>query len=150
MCVATSSNRQGARLEKERSLYAIAHLCYEMRGTEELYNVVLEINDMFDCDDNDVDAPGVKALIVCKILLDKLRATGHKMPQRYLAIGLLLALKLEEDDSPDNLEWSKFLGMDLKQLNKMERMFCKKLSYNLSVSRKEYQNVYHDYFLTKM
>jgi len=89
---------------------------------------------------------GDQCFVVALVYIDRLLRPGTKVgplsprnTHRIVLTSLLIATKFLEDAFYSNSYYSKCGGVTLKEMNKLERYFLRKVNFNLFVSALEYR-----------
>jgi hypothetical protein len=89
------------------------------------------------------------SVMICAIIyLERLRAdinifTIHKM----MLVSLLISSKFLEDENYKNKYWSRFGGISLSMLNRLEKIYLIKIKNELYVDTNEFYNKYVEILL---
>mmetsp|Transcript_19574 Transcript_19574/g.36168 ORF Transcript_19574/g.36168 Transcript_19574/m.36168 type:complete len:218 (-) Transcript_19574:272-925(-) len=88
------------------------------------------------------ESAGVRAAVMAMVYLDRLMNTGYTVNSmnvhRLAMVGFLLATKMTEDTPIGNQFWAKVGGVPNKEVNLLEREFCRLINFELHIDENEY------------
>lgn len=96
----------------------------------------------------------VMAVVYVDKLIKKFREAGHQFIlnghtiHMVLVAAILVASKVQDDIVYNNKDFGNIAGLNIKDINKLERNFLARLNFEVHVSRKEYE-IYKSELLKK-
>lgn len=95
-------------------------------------------SDIIESKNMEIDEILVITLIYLQRFLNNSPILTEFNAHRTLVICLRMAIKFYDDEAIDNMSWSQFLGISIKDLNLMEIDFLNALDFNLIVTREHF------------